>query len=88
MYNRATLVGWDKWCSSSCNGGTEGTVVSSSCRTTGNCYRSECRGGGGRDYLLQKFLAVVGQSYTISFWFQRAGVSAGNNPAKLSVGII
>ncbi|CAF3363896.1 unnamed protein product [Rotaria sp. Silwood1] len=74
MYNRATLVGWDKWCSSSCNGGTEGTVVSSSCRTTGNCYRSECRGGGGRDYLLQKFLAVVGQSYTISFWFQRASI--------------
>jgi len=80
------LTGWTVWCSNTCGSGSGGNVTSgTSCRTD-NCYKSHCN-SGGTDYLVQSFSAVVGQTYNISFWFQRGRDSSGGS-AKLYVAII
>ncbi len=79
-------IGWSIWCI--CSAGSGGTVVTSDCRVTGNCYQSQCYGGFGIDYLVQTFSAVVGHVYTISFWFQRERSSGSGGTATLYVDII
>ncbi|CAF1643812.1 unnamed protein product, partial [Rotaria magnacalcarata] len=72
----SSLVLWNTWCPSTCGAGSASTIVNSNCRITGNCYKSQCR-GGTVDYLVQRFWTVVGERYIISFWFQRVRVIPG-----------
>ncbi len=67
-------TGWVTWCSSMCSGG--GSIVSilsncSCCLSSGNCYANHCY--HGPDFLAQSFSATIGNSYTISFWWQQTG---------------
>ncbi len=67
----STLTGWTTWCTSSCNSGYPGTITNSSCHS-GNCYIDHCH-QTDYDYLVQSFSAKIGDTYTISFWFQQTG---------------
>lgn len=80
-----SLAGWSMWCSGGCNAGYGGTVINSSSCRTDNCYKSHCN-NGGTDYLVQSFIAIIGHSYNISFWYQRGRDLSGGS-AKLYVAI-
>jgi hypothetical protein len=79
-------TGWYPWCSSTCTAGSPGALLTFGCQT-GYCYKSQCAGSGGRDYLVQSFSATVGGKYTLSFYWKRGG-SFGGNSAGLYVDII
>ncbi|CAF1480221.1 unnamed protein product [Adineta steineri] len=81
-----TLTGWSVWCKSTCSSGDGGTIYTSNCRLSSNCYKSQCR--SSIDYLVQSFSTIIGRIYTISFWFQRLRSSSSGGSAKLYVGII
>jgi hypothetical protein len=66
-----TLIDWTVWCGNTCSGGTQGTIVTGGNCLSGNCYRSQCTGTNGVDSLVQIFPAVVGHTYTVSFYFRR-----------------
>ena len=84
----STPTGWSVWCSSTCTVSTGGIVISSGCRS-GMCFKEQCRGGSKVDYIAQTFIAISGQTYTISFWFQRVRVVSGSSGSStLYVGII
>ncbi|CAF3504399.1 unnamed protein product [Adineta steineri] len=85
-YSSTTLTGWSVWCKSTCNSGDGGTIYTSNCRLSSNCYKSQCR--SSIDYLVQSFSTIIGRIYTISFWFQRLRSSSSGGSAKLYVGII
>lgn len=70
----STLPGWVTWCQANCAGSNdEGQVTGSSCRLGSGslCYKDACQMNG--DYLGQSFAAIVGRTYTISFWLQMTG---------------
>jgi hypothetical protein len=81
-------IGWSVWCSNTCAGSSEGSVVTSDCRVASNCYKSQCHGTNARDYLVQTFPAIVNQTYTISFWYRRERSYGLSGIATLYVGII
>ena len=68
---------WATAGSSSCNGGTSGSVVNSGCHSSSgnNCWEDSCK--HGYEYLTQSFAATIGSSYTVSFWLQQTGGSSG-----------
>jgi hypothetical protein len=70
----STPTGWTTWCTSLCTG-FPGIILSNSSCHSGNCYIDHCR-SGDYDYLVQSFLATIGHTYTISFWFQQTGTGA------------
>jgi hypothetical protein len=80
------LTGWTIMCSTSCTGGTGGTIITTNCLAD-NCFRSECN--SGHEYLVQSFPATVGHTYNISFWSQRVKyLNTGSGAATLYVGIL
>ena len=79
-------IGWTPWCSQTCTGGTGGNVSSSGCRTS-TCYRGAC-GGGGTDYLVQAFSAIIARTYNITFWYQRVKFGGSGSAVTLYAGII
>lgn len=84
----SSAVGWTPWCRSTCTAGLLGNVSSVGCRTS-RCYVSGCGGAGAEEYLGQTFSATIGQTYNISFWFQR--VKFNNSAvvtARFSAGIV
>jgi hypothetical protein len=73
----SNLTGWYAWCATSvnCGGATNmGQVLANSSCHTGNCYIDHCH-QPNYDYLVQPFLATIGNTYTISFWLQIVGTS-------------
>jgi hypothetical protein len=82
------LTGWDVWCSYTCGSGSAGSIATgSNCRSSGNCYRGQCR-SGGTDFLVQTFSATIGHVYNISFWHQQVRLSSGGSSVIVYVGII
>lgn len=84
----SSAVGWTPWCRSTCTAGILGNVSSLGCRTS-ICFISGCGGAGAEEYLGQTFPATIGQTYNISFWFQR--IKYNNSAvvtARLYAGII
>lgn len=79
-------IGWSPWCSQTCMAGTTGNVTSIGCRS-GRCYKGAC-GGGGIDYLVQSFSAIIGRTYNISFWYQRVKFGGSMTAVILYAGII
>lgn len=79
-------VGWTPWCSYTCSVNTTGIVSSSNCRTS-RCYLGSCA-GGGVDYLVQAFTAIVGRTYNITFWYQRVRFGGTASTVTLYAGII
>ena len=80
-------IGWYPWCSYTCAAGSAGTIVSSGCQTTGNCYNDLCS-NSGVDYLVQTFPAIVGAKYTISFWYRRVKLGTMSDTTIIYVGIL
>ena len=80
-------TGWTDWCTYTCSFGSAGEVTTTACHS-GKCYASGCH-GVGTDYLGQGFPAVIGRTYSISFWFQRVRFSTFSSSAvTLYVGIV
>ncbi len=67
------LIGWTTWCASSCGTGFSGRVLANSSCHSGNCYMDHCH-STDYDYLVQAFPATIGDTYTISFWLELAGI--------------
>lgn len=83
-----SLVGWVTWCSLTCGSGSEGAINSGSdCRASGNCFRGQCR-SSGTDFLGQTFSALIGRTYSISFWFQQVRLSSGGGSIILYIDVI
>lgn len=82
----SSTIGWTTWCASSCSSGTAGNVTVNGCRS-GICYSGSCN-GGGVDYLAQRFSAIVGRTYNISFWTQRIRTASGSASVTVYAGII
>lgn len=82
----SSAIGWTAWCASSCSNGTAGNVTINGCRS-GICYTGSCN-GGGVDYLAQRFPAIFGRAYNISFWYQRVRTASGSASVTLYAGII
>ncbi len=80
-------IGWYAWCTSTCAAGSAGTIISSGCETTGNCYNSMCS-NSGVDYLVQTFPATIGAKYTISFWYRRVKIINMADTTTIYVGIL
>ncbi|CAF1451577.1 unnamed protein product [Adineta ricciae] len=66
-------VGWSVANSSTCQGVTQGQVITSGCQTSSgnNCFKAYCV--RGYEYLFQSFNATIGDFYTISFWLEQTG---------------
>ena len=73
-----TLPGWIVWCSDECDPGSGGAVINNSTCRSGNCYKSHCS-GGGREYFVQTFPTVMGENYTVSFWYKRESDNLGDS---------
>ncbi|CAF1385173.1 unnamed protein product [Adineta ricciae] len=70
-------TGWVAWCTYTCDTGTSGQIVtnSSACQpNSGNhCFWNRCT--HGYEFIGQKFTAVVGHTYNVSFWLE---ITAGS----------
>jgi hypothetical protein len=76
------LNGWMLWCSTSCNLGS-GTILysGSNCHlSTGTYVELNCGAPNVISFLGQSFSAVIGHTYTISYWLlaEGGGVGAAN----------
>ncbi|CAF4413722.1 unnamed protein product [Rotaria magnacalcarata] len=69
-----SISSWVNWCSSHCQFGTSGQIVSGAdCYLgTGNCFVSSCL-GGGIEFLGQYFPTTPGSVYNISFMASLTG---------------
>ncbi|CAF1682961.1 unnamed protein product, partial [Adineta ricciae] len=75
------LAGWSQWCANTCtttinsNGDPAEKSPSIFCvSSTGSCVQVSCESTGlGIYFLGQSFTAIIGHSYTISFWQKHAG---------------
>ena len=77
------LVGWNQWCATSCN--NNGNIAvgeqfsSYPCSTANKCLQACCDSTiAGIYFIGQKFEAVIGRTYTISFYHIHMGSSSGN----------
>lgn len=81
--NATVLAGWDQWCTSTCilsGNGAPGQIVSGfTCRSSPyKCLQVECDGPTSIYMISQTFSAILGRTYTISFWHIHSGSSSGN----------
>ena len=81
--NVTALAGWDQWCTSSCmtSSGMNPTqiVTGSICRSLPKqCFQADCIGLFGIVFISQSFTAIIGHTYTISFWHMHIGSGSGN----------
>ncbi len=74
----SNLTGWTTWCQSTCTGtNDEGQLTNSGCHSGSGtyCFQDHCQ--SGMDFLGQSFSAIIGHTYTVSFWiYQIVGPAA------------
>ena len=85
-FENSTLAptGWSSWCSSSCTKTGDGhSITNSGCQPLSGiyCIISQCK--DGYNYLGQSFSAIIGRTYSISFWVFKGGGPAGKFYANI-----
>ncbi|CAF1414994.1 unnamed protein product [Adineta ricciae] len=70
-------VSWTVTNSSTCQGSSQGRIISSGCHSGSgsNCFMDNCT--KGFEYLFQSFTANIGDYYNVSFWLEQTGGGAG-----------
>jgi len=63
-FEKATInyTDWTLWCTHTCDPDYEGSIITGSNCSTGNCYKSHCN-NGGTDYLVQQFPAIINRIF-------------------------
>jgi hypothetical protein len=69
-FENGSLIGWQTLCTSTCTGGYQGSLSTTSCNTGLYCYADGCK--GGVEFLRQLFTVTIGDIYTLSFWISVA----------------
>ena len=80
--NATAFAGWDQWCASTCTptgNGAPGQIISGvTCHSPPyNCFQIECVNAANIYLISQPFAAILGHTYTISFWHLHAGTGSG-----------
>jgi hypothetical protein len=82
-FETGDFTGWTQYCNTVANCGTNGTsnysgqITGSPCQSGSYCYMDRCSPGGHFDYLTQSFSTVIGDYYSISFYFRFYAVGGG-----------
>ena len=77
------FAGWTQWCVSTCNNNGNTAVAEQQsmypCTLANKCLQATCDSTVAGIYFIgQKFEAVLGRTYTISFYHIHIGLSSGN----------